>query len=167
MAATAFTDQWHTPPDKWAEPRVYQTPFDEAFAKRIEVGRCPMPAALPERSLSPNKAYWYATIAPDRTKPGPWNAEILIYNERDYLVRIRLTDIHYCREVEWVNEKLLRIRVWWGRICGTDLILDVEQERIICRETLWDGTIAFEQYQQGKKRESRQITPVNPAPPKR
>jgi hypothetical protein len=143
--------EWHTSPDQWSEPRVFHCPFDEQFASRISLDRCAAPTRLPERHMSANKAYWFATILPDRTKGGPWNTDVLVFTERDYLLRIRLRDIHYCRDIGWVNEKLVRIRVWWGRICATDLIVDVEQERIIYREMVWDGGIAFQQFQEAKK----------------
>jgi hypothetical protein len=102
--------------------------------------------------MADNHAYWFATIFPDRTNSSPWNAEILVHNERDYLVRIQFRDVISCENPAWVNEKLLRIRVWWGRICGTDLIVDVEREQIIYKEMVWWGAIAFEQFQEAKKK---------------
>jgi len=36
--------------------------------------------------------------------------------------------------VQWLNEKLLFSRVWWGRIYSTDFILNVEKEQFIYRE---------------------------------
>jgi hypothetical protein len=102
--------------------------------------------------MAANNAYWFATILPDTAKKGPWNADILVFTERDYLVRVRFRDIHYCRNIGWVNEKLLRIRVWWGRICATDLIIDVEREQIIYREMVEEGSIAFQQFQEAKRK---------------
>jgi hypothetical protein len=144
--------QWHTSPDRWKDARLYHCPFDEEFASRISLGRCAVPDTLPERHMASNQAYWFATILPDRTKSGPWNTDVLVSTERDYLVAIRFRDIHYCQDIGWVNEKLLRIRVWWGRICATDLIVDVERERVIYKEMVWDGSIAFQQFQEAKKK---------------
>ena len=155
---------WHTAPDQWHEPRLFHRPFDEHFASRIAVDRCAIPTPLPNRHRSPNKAYWYALIRPDQTKNGPWNSEVLAYTERDYLVRIRLLDIHDCHEIDWVNEKLLRVRVWWGRICATDLILDVEREQIIYREMVWDGVIPYQQFQEAKTK-SQPDGPANGSQP--
>jgi hypothetical protein len=152
VVAVGADGQFHTSPDRWKEPRLYHCPFDEEFASRISLGRCAVPDTLPERHMAGNQAYWFATISPDRTKPVPWNTEVLVYDERDYLVRIQLRDVHYCGDIGWVNEKLLRIRVWWGRICGTDLIVDVEREQIIYKEMVWGGAIAFEQFQEAKKK---------------
>ncbi len=58
--------------------------------------------------------------------------------------------------MSWINEKLLCIRVWWGRICGTDLIFNVEQERFIYREMVWDGGIPYYQIQEGTKQNTKQ-----------
>ena len=35
---------------------------------------------------------------------------------------------------------------WWGRIAATDLIFDVEREKIIYAEELTDGSLAYQQY---------------------
>jgi len=146
---------WHTSPDKWKKPRLFHCPFEPEFAGRITVDHCGISARLPERQFAPNQAYWFARIDPDRTKAGPWNTEVLVHTERDYLVRIGLRDIHDCRDIAWVNEKLLRIRVWWGRVCATDLIVDVERESILYREMVWDGVIPFQQYLDAKQQDSQ------------
>ena len=39
--------------------------------------RCAVPSEMPERQLSPNNAYWFVTILPDRTENGPWDARLL------------------------------------------------------------------------------------------
>jgi LysM repeat protein len=145
----------HTSPEKWKEPRLFHLPFDEQYSSRIRLDRCPIPAELPETHMAANNAYWFATIFPDRTNSGPWNTEVLVFTERDHLLRIQLQNIHYCRDIGWVTEKLLRIRVWWGRICATDLIVDVEQERIIYKEMVWDGGIAFQQFQAARQYEPK------------
>ena len=50
--------------------------------------------------------------------------------------------------MKWVNEKLLFMRPWWGRILGTDLIYDVEAERIVYAETVTDGYLAYQQFRE-------------------
>ncbi len=37
-------------------------------------------------------------------------------------------------QVQWLNEKLLFVEVWWGRIASTDLILDVSTKTFLYRE---------------------------------
>ena len=36
--------------------------------------------------------------------------------------------------------------VWWGRMAATDLIFDVEREKIISSWSVTDGTLAYQQY---------------------
>ena len=49
-------------------------------------------------------------------------------------------------EVKWLNENLLFIRPWWGRIAATDLIYDVEAEKVIHSEGVMDAYLALLQY---------------------
>ena len=38
------------------------------------------------------------------------------------------------------------MRPWWGRIAATELIFDVEREKIIYAEAVTDGFLAHQQY---------------------
>lgn len=86
------------------------------------------------------------------TIKGPWNTVIAVFNERGFHILIRLLD-HSNPDVivTWINEKLLYINVWWGRIIGTSLIYDVENEGFIYKEMVHDGVIPFQQAQDWKK----------------
>jgi hypothetical protein len=46
-----------------------------------------------------------------------------------------------------VNENLVFLRVWWGRLRGTDLIFNVESEAFVYDQTVEDGTQAYMQFQ--------------------
>jgi hypothetical protein len=85
-------------------------------------------------------------------KPGPYKLQVDIYNERDYLVTLDVRDIYanFKPRVEWINEKLLYVRLWWGRVLGVDFIFDVEKEQVICKDNINDGGIPFLQWQQAK-----------------
>lgn len=155
-SAAGYSRQWHTTPDQWEEPRIYHSQFDEDYANRIDISHV-NPDNLPkenskEKVLSSNKAYWYIVRLPDTKKPGPWSAEILIFNERDYLIKINLADYAatYTVTTNWINEKLLYVQLWWGRILGTCFIFDVEKEKIVTKEMVHYGGIAFEQWQEGR-----------------
>ena len=142
---------FHTTPNKWEKPRIFHTPFDKRWSDRIVVQRTPLTQVANEKVFSPNKAYWYSVTEPDFIKPGPHKLQMNIYNERDYLVRLEILDIgHYVRYTKWINEKLLYVRAWYGRIFGVDLIFDVEKEQIIHKENINDGGIPFMQWQQAK-----------------
>jgi hypothetical protein len=58
----------------------------------------------------------------------------------------KFTDLFGLSDVRWLNEKLILMRPWWGRIAATDLIFDVEREKIIYAESVTDGTLAYQQY---------------------
>ena len=45
----------------------------------------------------------------------------------------------------WVNEKLVLVRVWWGRVLGADLLVDAERGEIAWRDTVRGGDAPFEQ----------------------
>jgi len=149
-------EPWHTSPDKWNEPRIYHFPPDSDLDKQIVKERLLIQrdsTAIPtgEKFLSPNKAYFYTIEKPDMQKPGPWDTVVYVYNEREGLQRIDIKDhSNYGVKIEWINEKLLFLRIWWGRVLGTDLILDIETESVIYEEMFRYGGIEFQQFEQGK-----------------
>ena len=145
----------HTRPDRWKKPRVFHTTVDKRYSERFFVWRAPLTQIAGEKMLSPNKAYWFSVTEPDTMKPGPYKLQVDIYNERDYLVRLDVLDIYgnFKSHAEWINEKLLYARLWWGRVLGVDFIFDVEKEQIIYKENINDGNIPFIQWQQAKEKE--------------
>ena len=76
--------------------------------------------------------------------------EVTIFNEHHYIIIDTSGDDHYLKKVEWVNEKLLYIRDWAGRIMAIDIIFDVEKEQILYIENANDGNMPFQQWQQAK-----------------
>jgi hypothetical protein len=154
---------WHTRPDKWREPRTFQTPFVEAYQQRILIHHVSPSQDFGFKVFSLNNAYWFAIdpdSAPERPSEksvrfhvGAPDARIRVFNERDQQIDIVLKD-HYPNfqiTASWVTEKLLFIRVWWGRVLGTDLVFDVERESLVYREMVNDGDIPFMQWQGQKK----------------
>ena len=86
---------------------------------------------------SPHGTASYILLEPDTTKPGPWETivDILGNRSRGIHLRIRITDhISGGVRVRWLNEKLLWLQVWRGRIVSTDAILDVETQRLLYEE---------------------------------
>lgn len=85
-------------------------------------------------------------------KPGPYSTTVMVYNERDYCTTITLKN-HKNGEpkVKWINQKLLYIEVWWGRILGTTLIYDVEKETMLHKEMVHDGGIDWLQWTQAQE----------------
>ncbi len=59
--------------------------------------------------------------------------------------------MNFAIEARWINEKLLFIRVYWGRIVGSDYIFDVELGSFVHKEMVYDGTLLFQQTNQSKE----------------
>lgn len=149
------TQDWtfHTTPDKWEKPRVYHIPYDNEKVDRISIERIFETELEYEKTFSPNDAYWFSIIEPIYIKTKKLRSlQINIYNERDYLLRLNLSDIYqnYARDIKWVNEKILYIRAWGGRVGGIDLLFDVESEKIIYKENIVDGGFAYSQWPHAK-----------------
>lgn len=151
--AYAATSDWHTSPDKWSEPRIYHSAFDEEFSKGIVISRVKIKYNDQlKKEFSSNNAYWYHVQSADYRKEGPYSTDILIDNERGYLVSLKLLEhSQYEPKISWINEKLLYIEVWWGRILGSYLIFDVEKEQILYKEMIHDGVLPYQQYHQDTK----------------
>lgn len=139
--AIAADDPWPgAPPDCWSEERNVHAGSDGPYwEKRTRIA--PYAGERPKSGeLSPNQGYWFV-------RQGDWPAaKILIHAEKDRLTQIEFSEIHALGEVRWINEKLLFIRVWWGRTTGNDLIFDVESEAVISSELFRDGRIARQQF---------------------
>lgn len=138
---------YHTPPDKWKEPRIYQFAFWPEYEGRILSGETPT-RDLPGKIISPNRAYWLALDKPDTSKPGPWKTTLYLFTERDTLQTLTILDHVYDVEAAWIHEHLVSVRVWWGRELGTDLIVDAETRAVIWREMFRSGGSVFQQWQE-------------------
>jgi hypothetical protein len=75
---------------------------------------------------SPQGTRWLSRSSPDYTKDGPWSTSILVSDHRGSILKLTFPD-HGNGGVQsdWLNEKLLFLRVWLGRIVSLDLIVDV------------------------------------------
>jgi len=84
---------------------------------------------------SPYGTRWFSQSDPDFTKNGPWSTTILVSDHGGSLLKLTFPD-HGTGGVhsEWLNEKLLFMRVWSGRIVSLDLILDVDKGAVVYSE---------------------------------
>lgn len=143
IAANAAEPNWPgAPPDCWSEERnVHGGDIGDMWktntAFRRITGAKPTPGVF-----SPNRGYYF--VAEDGRPTG----SVTVFAEKSYSIRIEFTQLFGLSEVKWVNEKLLFMRPWWGRIAGTDLIYDVESEKIIYAESVTDGSLAFQQFRE-------------------
>jgi hypothetical protein len=131
------------PPDCWSEPRFFHGENEyDPWQKNITIAV--LKAEKPEPGVfSPNKGYYFVREG--------WrnDATITIYSEKKHLIQIKFKELFGLGETRWVNEKLIFMRPWWGKIVGTDIIYDVENEKIIYAETITDGAQAYYQFKEG------------------
>lgn len=82
-----------------------------------------------EAERSPHATSALYISRPDTTKPGPWQTHVYVTGNkaRPLSLEVVVKDHHsYDVRTRWINEKLLWLVVWWGRIASTELILNVE-----------------------------------------
>jgi hypothetical protein len=128
------------PPDCWTEVRNFQGDGDDwNWSSRTKIER--VVASKPDAAtLSPNGAYYFA-LAGEQPDPA-----LLIFAVKDHFSQISFTGSRGLTDVKWINERLLYLRVWWGRVAATDLVFDVENERMVLTESVHDGGNAMAQY---------------------
>lgn len=139
---SAAGDGWPgAPPDCWSQPRMVHSTQDagDLWQKNIKITDRPGNKPVSGK-VSPNNGYSFVVTG------GRPDGHITIYAEKDHLLEIRFANLYGLSDVRWINEKLIFMRPWWGRIAATDIIFDVEREQIIYSETVTDGLIAYQQY---------------------
>jgi hypothetical protein len=86
------------------------------------------------KSLSPQQTAAFNRVrVADTLKSGQRDNGIQVFtlNGPSYAWQIDLNDIQDNASMEWLNEDLILIRVWWGRIVSTDLIFQLSTGRFI------------------------------------
>ena len=95
------------------------------------------PIGAGERQASPQGTRWLIVVEPDFTRPGPWDTTLAVFGNPTggEMLRVSFSD-HGSGGVRttWLNEKLLFVQVWWGRIVSSDLVLDVERGALLHAE---------------------------------
>jgi hypothetical protein len=136
-------DRWiGSSPDCWEAPRNYHMHGSASRWKDYVVtARVVRTDERTLETLSPNKGYSFSLTG---TRP---DYEVLIDAEKEHLVALKFSDTFGLHEIKWVNENLVFLRVWWGRLRGTDLIFNAESEAFVYDQTVEDGTQAYMQFQ--------------------
>ncbi len=73
----------------------------------------------------------------DMTKGSPWTTRVYIVTHSPVANGVILTVHDHGNggvRASWLNEKLVFLQVWWGRIHSTDLVLDVGRRKWIYSE---------------------------------
>ena len=145
QAGFAAPNSWPgLPPDCWTEVRlVHQGGTDEDDPWQRNTTITSIAAARPAPGVfSPNNGYFFVV------EDSGASARVIVYAEKERLTQIAFSKLKGLSDVRWVNEKLLFMRAWWGRIMATDFVYDVEKEKMIYTETVVDGYIALQQYRE-------------------
>lgn len=132
---------FHTSPECWPAARYTHRPASAEFIDRVGVTQAPAAIAF-DGERSPNRGYQFRHESSDDGA----RLRIDVEQGRQWLLDLR--GAAWQPEVRWVNEKLLFVRVHWGRIQASDLIIDVEQGTLLLHELADNGQIAWEQFQQ-------------------
>lgn len=125
-------------PDLWA-----------GMKQNLTVALLPAPeiASIIDRSRQPllKSPHEYGRLI---VQPGHDQTEAVIYAQaapNTQGIQIKLNSLQYQPEPKWINEKLLFVSAWWGRIAATDTIIDVSNGQIVYQEQasyareLWSG----------------------------
>ena len=124
---------------KCSDASVQYTPFDEDYSQKIILRIAPhsgTSGSERNKEYSPQHTAWRSPNSPDYSRPGPWNTAVTIGTiGSSKVLQLAFRD-HASggASVQWLNEKLIFGRVWWGRIYSTDFILDVEKEQFMYKQ---------------------------------
>ncbi len=122
-----------------SDEKVQYTTFDASYSKRIVLEVTTddkVPVRDSEKRYSPQRTIWHVSLGPDYANNGPWTTVAYIGSAGSHEV-LRLSLIDHANggaQLQWLSEKLLFGRVWWGRIYSTDFILDVQKREFIYKE---------------------------------
>jgi len=88
-----------------------------------------------KREPSPQATRWMIVRDADYTQPGPWSTTLVFGDDsRGALLAATFRDHGNTFTAQWLSEKLVFIRVWWGRVVSSDLILDIDRRQFIYHE---------------------------------
>jgi hypothetical protein len=148
----------YTNPICWKEARIYHpggadaVEIEKAGARVLRLQHVTGTLGHP-RSLSPSGGYafHYSEHANAGPPSGSTRVSLLVFKEKDYLLSVEADQVQSLQHARWLNEKLVSFRLWLGRLAGVDVLLDVEEERIVRMEAFRDGRILWEQARESCK----------------
>ncbi len=113
---------------------TYDTPSKELQAN-IQITAAaplqPFPNGLWHRS--PNGTQTFVEVDPDYMHTGPWTTTLYVghagASKPDSEVRVANHGNTF--SALWINEELIYIQVWWGRIAASELVLNINSRHPI------------------------------------
>jgi hypothetical protein len=109
----------------------------DAIENKIQILKPTTVEKLPisgKKVSSPQGTRWFFEIDPDyKSVVKPWNTTLEIGNNShdEILLEAHFVDHGNDFSAHWINEELLFVQVWWGRIVSSDLIIDVSSGKLI------------------------------------
>lgn len=88
-----------------------------------------------EKSFSPHKSRWFSVWRDHAVGVNSGLTEVVVERAPNDFLLVSMKDVYQDGvEVRWINDKLLFVEAWWGRIAATEMILDVESGSWIYQE---------------------------------
>jgi hypothetical protein len=150
MAAWAGVpaQDFHTSPACWTAPRIFHAgPPSAEFANRLHLIETPASVMPGEALVSPGGRTRLWLRQPDTGQPPPWGAALVIDRGHDRHRTLLVEQIGAPLAPRWLNERWVFLRVVWGRIQFSDIVLDTIDGTLRYHEVARDGSTAFEQFQ--------------------
>lgn len=126
----------------------YETAGKDSLAnislKYIDDSKGSFPGGMSAAIAAPDLTRSYRRLNPDTMKAGPWSTVIYAYEAGQTAPFLKVKISNHVGGgviVNWLNEKLLHLAVFWGRIGSTDLILDVEKREWLYAEDANHGAL--------------------------
>jgi len=123
----------------FAQSRPLYLPLEDEIVANLSLDRMAI-SFDGETSLSPNGLRSYWTVFPDFAQASPWSTVVYVADadKAGEALRVRI-DRHanVTPVVRWINDELLYLQVWWGRIAASDLVLDVVTGEFIYRKLVY------------------------------
>lgn len=147
VATIAFAKE---PEPRCGDARVLYGPPDAEALRNLELIADSQSESGPDATqlepavATPGGTRRFRLLKPDTMKDGPWQTMIYLYDGADLapalLVRVSNHKSHGV-QARWINEKLLHIVAFWGRIGSTEFILDFEKRKWIYAEDAHYGAM--------------------------
>jgi hypothetical protein len=122
-----YDQVYYEKPDGYALSRIHLKNMDTD-------SKLPFSLSSSLKEFSPQGTKHYIIQSPDFKEKGPWNTDIYVLGNRANPMKLKITFFDHGSggvRAMWLNEKLLFVQVWWGRIVSTDLILDIDTSKWI------------------------------------
>jgi hypothetical protein len=143
FASPALATAQDVPPCDSA--KVQYSPVEDKYLEKIKVQgvtELQVPDNV-EKQFSPQRTFWLFAVPPNYQKDGPWTTTVFIKSADGNTMR-KITFLDHGTggvKLEWLNERLLFARVWWGRILSTDFILDVQNREFLYQQNAYYGQL--------------------------